>query len=260
MLDNSARPARLRPLVLVLCAVLSVVCADGRALNAQEHWGDPGAYVYRVETLQAAPGRMFDLMDLYRSYFDALEAVGEERPMWMRHSQGDQWDIMIVYPIGTMAEYFSEARVSARIRLADREAEMNRITGWREDLFVRGPGLDAVRAAYDGAGLFHIEMFVGLPGKRDELLTQRRMENQYYTNIGERGNATFVRIAGAEFDAFTIGFYNDLKDYADTGDAVSTEQDADAQAAAGFTPGEIGLYLRTLLLRHHDTLAVSIPE
>jgi len=91
-------------------------------------------------------------------------------------------------------------------------------------------------------------------------LTQRRMENQYYTNIGERGNATFVRIAGAEFDAFTIGFYNDLKDYADTGDAVSTEQDADAQAAAGFTPGEIGLYLRTLLLRHHDTLAVSIPE
>jgi hypothetical protein len=244
----------------VACAAVGLACAGGGALDAQGHWGDPGDYAYRVETLQAAPGRMFDLMDLYRAYFDELQAVGEERPMWMRHSQGDRWDLMVIYPIGTMAGYFGEERANARARLAERTAEMDRITGWREELFARGPGLDAVRAAYDEAGLFHIEMFVGLPGKRDGLLTQRRMENQYYTNIGERGNAIFVRIGGAEFDAFTIGFYGDLKDYADTGDAMTDEQDRQAQADAGFTPGEIGLYLRTLLLRHHDTLAVRIPD
>jgi hypothetical protein len=230
------------------------------AVSAQQHWGDPGDYVYRVETLQAAPGRMFDLMDLYRGYFDELEAVGEERPMWMRHSQGDQWDLMIVYPVGTMAGYFGDARASARARLRTREAEMNRITGWREELFARGPALAAVRQAYDAAGFFHVEMFVGLPGKREELLKQRRMENDYYTNIRERGNAIFTRVAGAQFDSFTIGFYQDLKDFADTGDAMTDEQDRQAQADAGFTPGEIGLYLRSLLLHHHDTLAVRIPD
>ncbi len=239
---------------------LLTISVRAQAIGAQEHWGEPGDYVYRVVTLQAAPGRLFDLMDLYRGYFDELEAIGEERPMWMRHSQGDQWDIMIVYPIGTMAGYFGEERANARARLVGREAEMNQITGWREELFARGPDLDAVREAYDGAGLFHIEMFVGLPGKREELVNQRRMENQYYTNIRERGNAIFVRIAGAEFDSFTLGFYEDLKDFADTGDAMTAEEDRQAQADAGFTPGEIGLYLRTLLLSHHDTLAVRIPD
>lgn len=239
---------------------LLTISARGEALEAQDHWGQPGDYVYRVETLQAAPGRLFDLMDLYRAYFDALEAVGEERPMWMRHSQGDQWDLLIVYPIGTMAGYFGERRANARARLAERETAMNQITGWREELFARGPGLDAVREAYDGAGLFHVEMFVGLPGKRAELVNQRLMENQYYTNIRERGNGIFVRVAGAEFDSFTIGFYDDMKDFADTGDAMTAEEDRQAQADAGFTPGEIGLYLRTLLLHHHDSFGVRIPN
>ena len=227
---------------------------------AQVHWGEPGDYQYRVVTLQAAPGRLFDLMDLYRDYFDSLERVGEERPMWMRHSQGDQWDLMLIYPMGSMGEYFSDRRVSARDRLAGQRAAMDQITGWREELFVNGPDLPLIREAYEGAGLFHIEMFVGLPGKREELLDQRRAENQYYANISERGNAIFTRIAGAEFDSFTLGFYRDLKRFAGIGDAFTAEQDRQAQADAGFTPGEIGLYLRTLLLHHHDTLAVAIPN
>jgi hypothetical protein len=240
-------------------ALLAIGVAGG-PLEAQSHWGDPGDYVYRVETLQAAPGRLFDLMDLYGDYFDELTRLGEERPMWMRHSQGDQWDLLIVYPIGTMAGYFSERRANARSRLTEREAEMNQITGWREELYARGPDLDAVREAYDEAGLFHVEMFVGLPGKREELLNQRIMENQYYTNIRERGNGIFVRVAGAEFDSFTIGFYDDMKHFADTGDAMTADEDRQAQADAGFTPGEIGLYLRTLLLHHHDSFGVRIPD
>lgn len=252
----------LGPALLVVGAGLlySLSAGPTRALEVQQHWGDPGDYVYRVETLQAAPGRMSDLMDLYRRYFDEVEAAGEPRPMWMRHSQGDRWDLLVIYPIGTMASYFGETRSGARARLAVREADMNRITGWREELFARGPSLAAVREAYDGAGLFHVEMFVGLPGKRDELVRQRRMENDYYTGIRERGNAIFTRVAGAQFDSFTIGFYDDLKDFADVGDAVTDEQDQQAQADAGFTPGEIGFYLRSLLLHHHDTLAVRIPD
>lgn len=246
---------------IAVCLALAASANWATATDArQKHWGDPGEYVYRVEALQAAPGQMSDLMMLYRSYFDALEAAGEERPMWMRHSQGDRWDLMIIYPIGTMAGYFSQPREAARTRLASREAEMRHVTGWREELFVRGPDLESVRQAYDAAGFFHVEMFVGLPGKRDELLRQRQMENQYYTNIRERGNAIFVRVAGAQFDAFTLGFYADLKDFADTGDAMTDEQDRQAQTDAGFTPGEIGFYLRSLLLLHHDTLAVRIPK
>ncbi len=251
---------RMRSIGFVALLVMVGLFLQPGQSAAQTHWGEPGDYQYRVVTLQAAPGHLFELMDLYRGYFDALEGVGEERPMWMRHSQGDQWDLMIIYPINSMADYFSDRRANARDRLAGQRATMDQITGWREELFVNGPDLPLIREAYEAAGLFHVEMFVGLPGKREELLDQRRAENQYYTSISERGNAIFTRVAGAEFDSFTVGFYTDLKRFASIGDDFTAEQDRQAQADAGFTPGEIGLYLRTLLLRHHDTLAVAIPD
>ena len=84
-----------------------------------------------------------------RKLFRQLERAGEERPMWMRHSQGDQWDLMIIYPIGSMGEYFSDGRLGARGRLARQRATMDQITGWREELFVNGPALPLIRDAGD---------------------------------------------------------------------------------------------------------------
>ena len=114
-------------------------------------------------------------------------------------------------------------------------------------------------ARWAESGFFHLEMFQGLAGKREELIAQRRMENDYLERIGKDANAIFTRIAGASTDAFTLGFYRDLAHYAEP-NAVSDEEAERAAVAAGFEGrGFIGSYLRSLILRHHDTLGVAIP-
>ena len=49
-------------------------------------------------------------------------------------------------------------------------------------------------------------MFAGLPGKRRELLEQRRMENRYYEHLDRQLNLIFVRDSGPNWDAMTLGF------------------------------------------------------
>ena len=128
-------------------------------------------------------------------------------------------------------------------------------TSVRDDLFARGPAPDAVMARYADAGLFHIEMFLALNDKRDELLAQRRMENAYYTHLGRSTNMIFVREAGAPWDMFTLGFHPSLLAFAQAGD-ISAERQNEAALVAGFeSVNTIGTYLRSLMLRHSDTLA-----
>ena len=70
--------------------------------------------------------------------------------------------------------------------------------------------------------------------------------------------AVLAGSAGSSTDAFTIGYYRDLKAYANPPE-VTAQQEEDAAVAAGFRGAAyIGAYLRELILRHHDTLAVAI--
>jgi hypothetical protein len=224
--------------------------------------------VYRTLTAQAAPGELLDLIELYRDEKTLLASVGEEPSLWMRHSQGDIWDLFLLYPIGSMAEYFDDARMdrlaearSAAGRTgAELQAAIDAATAWREEVFVRGPSVADVKAAWDGSGFFHVEMFEGLAGKRSELLRQRAMENDYLEALGRDPNHIFTRIAGSSTDAYTIGYYEDLKTYANPPE-VTPEQEEQAAVGAGFQGASyIGSYLRELILRHHDTLATRIPN
>ena len=98
-------------------------------------------------------------------------------------------------------------------------------------------------------------MFIAVPGKRAELLEQRRMENAFYSELGRPGNLIFTRVAGGAWDMYTVGFYKDIKDFAALSD-ISDERQEAAAIAAGFEgSGSIGTYLRTLMASHHDTLA-----
>ena len=76
--------------------------------------------------------------------------------------------------------------------------------------------------------------------------------------LGRPQNLIFVRDQGGSWDLFTIGFYRDLKHYAESADIPETAQDAAARAAGFESAGRIGPFLRTLISTHHDTLAVAI--
>jgi len=48
--------------------------------------------LYRFVLIQAAPGRLLDLIDLYKKRIPVMAAGGDEVPYIVRHSQGDRWD------------------------------------------------------------------------------------------------------------------------------------------------------------------------
>ena len=234
---------------------LLIVCAFTCGSNAQE-----GRFLYKTSLLQAAPGKLLELIDLEKKFAaEAERSVGDPAPLWMRHSQGDRWDLLILYPVGSYSEYYSPARASKRETLQRmwRDALQHSIA-WQEDVFVTGPPPEAVHTSCDGAGFFHVEMFQALPGKRDELMKQREMENAYSHALKLPENLIFVRDQGAAWDVFTIGCYRNLKHFAEGSDIPPADAQAAAKSAGFESPAQIGPYLRTLISLHRDTLAVAI--
>lgn len=220
-------------------------------------------FLYRASLVQAAPGRLLEVIDLYKS----LRAAGpgespDEPPLWMRHSQGDRWDLLLLYPVGSYSDYYAAERVAKREKaLRAVEAVLAKIrdaVAWQEDVFVFGPPVAELRGRAAGAAFFHVEMFQALAGRRADLLREREMENAYLKALGRPQNLIFVRDQGAAPDLFTIGFYRDLKHYAESADISETAQETAARAAGFESASRIGPYLRTLISSHHDTLAVAI--
>src|SRR5579864_95020 len=179
----------------------------------------PSQYFYKVTLVQAAPGKLLDLIDLYKSRNRTLQEAGDEAPLWMRHSQGDHWDLMILYPMGNYTDYYSAERSKKRRAAEDSMTGMvekfREAIAWQEDLFVKGPQLDDLRKAFAGGAFFHVEMFQASPGKFADLYREREMENAYAKAIKEPENLIFIRDQGAAWDIFTIGVFRDLKHYAE---------------------------------------------
>jgi hypothetical protein len=217
-------------------------------------------YLYKVTLVQAAPGRLPDLIDLYKQRAAALKDV-DEAPLWMRHSQGDHWDLMILSPLGSYQDYYQPQRAAKRKQMeqaAKLDEKFKENIAWQEDLFAYGPPLADLRKAFGEGAFFHVEMFVALPGKFADLYKEREMENAYAKAIKEPENFIFVRDQGAAWDIFTIGVFRDLKHYAASADVPAKDQEAAAKAAGFDAPSQIGPYLRRFIREHHDTLAVAV--
>jgi hypothetical protein len=222
----------------------------------------PAGYLYRATLLQAAPGKLLEVVDLYKAGWPGVRDSGDEAPIAMRHSQGDRWDLLLLFPMGSFEQFYSRERVLRREKAsAAARADLERLQGdvaHQEDVFVLGPPLETVRGQLGNAGFFHIEMFEALPGMRAGLYREREMENAYAKALGQPENLIFVRDSGAAWDLFTVGGYRDLKHYAESADVPAAKQE-EAAKAAGFEGARfVGPYLRTFIALHHDTLAVAV--
>ena len=224
------------------------------------------SYLYKATFVRAAPGKILELIDLYKSRWPVVEASGDERPLWWRHMEGDQWDLMIITPMGSYSGYYAKDRVARRDKsaaassLSEKEyrAKLEAFTSWQEDVFVMGPPLDSVKKEFKAAAFYHIEMFVALPGKKADLYREREMENVYQVGIGRPATMTFVKDQGAAWDMFSLGCYRDLKHWAGTDD-VPKEKKEEAARQAGFSgAGAIGPTMRTLIDWHRDTIGGAI--
>lgn len=237
--------------LLLLLASLLVVAPSAPAAET--------TYLYKAKLVQAAPGKLLDVIDLYKAAVAGYKDAGDEPPLWMRHSQGDHWDLLVLIPMKSYSDYYQPDRVAKRkLAAKDLAARIDDEIAWQEDVFVYGPPLDELRKAFAAATFFHVEMFHSLAGRQVELTKEREMENAYLKTLKRPENFIFVRDQGAAWDVFTIGAYRDLKHFAESAGIPESEQEAAARAAGFERAGSIGPYLRTLISSHHDTLAVSI--
>ena len=237
---------------LLLIAVLLIV--PGLSVRAAE----PG-YLYNARFVQAAPGRLLELIDTFKKQSSAWAAAGDEAPLIIRHTQGDKWDLMLLMPVGSYPDYFAAGRMAKRQQAEQTfAARLKELIAWQEDLYVNGPPLADLKAALPQAGFFHVEIFIALPGKHAELYREREMENAYQRMLKRPATFIFTRDRGAAWDLFTLGVFRDLKHYAESADIAEKDQEAAARAAGFESARHIGPYLRSLIAQHHDTLAVPV--
>jgi hypothetical protein len=256
-----------RAKVLLNAAVIVIlICASGTTQTAESPASPKPAYLYRATFVRAAPGRLLDLIGLYKSRMPVFGLAGDEPPFWWRHTQGDQWDLMLLFPMGSYAEYYAKARVARRAgaggtgvpSLEELARSLDGCSSWREDVFVFGPPLEVVKKAFEGTAYYHIEIFIALPGKQLELFRERQMENAYQVAIGRPENMVFVRDQGAAWDLFSLGCYRDIRHWAESGDVPKDEREAAARRAGFRGADDIGPYMRTLIDMHRDTMGVAI--
>lgn len=223
-----------------------------------------GDYLYKVTTIRAAIGTFPDLLD-WETRLKAsgyYEKAGQEPPLVMRHSQGDQWDLLVIAPMGSWTDFHSpsatQKRGKAAAEFAELIAEGQGLFAFYEDHFAYGPPWEKVAAAYADNDFYHIEMFRAAPGRTQELLEQRRMENAYLRATKQTPNMIFRRAAGSDVDVFTIGFHPSLEAFAAPAGVTIDDKERAAKAAGFAGLADISFYLRSLISGHHDTLAVKV--
>jgi len=256
---------RIGKFMLLLCMVVWVFPSVAPSATT-EPLSSEQTYLYRATFIRAAPGKLLDLIDLFKGQMSVHDASGDKSPFWWRHTQGDQWDLMMLYPMESYTEYYSKERIKRRTHAQDNSSissmelkkRFQEDVSWYEDIFVMGPPLEIVEDVFKDTSFYHCEIFIALPGKHAELFKQRKMENAYFFNIERPQNLIFTRDRGAAWDLFTLGCYKDMKQWAASSD-ISKEKREAAAIEAGFEgPDKIGPYMRTLILMHRDTIGVAI--
>lgn len=206
---------------------------------------------YWVTQYRAAPGKFPALLELVSSTnWDAFEAG---RPIVMRHSQGNHWDLMLM---GKHSDCDTDACQNA---MGTFEQAANELVDFELSfLATSDTSWEDLKTKNASTGLYHIEMFKAGAGKHDDLMRQRIIENDYIRRIGQSPNEIFEVSFGSDFDIFTIGFYENLQAYAVPADVTQQEAEAAAVAAGFKNRADVSFLLRELIVGHHDTLAVKV--
>jgi len=215
--------------------------------------------LYRVTTVRAAPGLWKDL----RAIIEGQGPAGEEQrrartPTYrIRHSQGAQWDFMLIQPMDSLENYFGS---DVQEREAPFRATLSAYVDFSEDWIVEGPSHVVFAEAYPKGQVFLVEMFRARAGKIGTLEDSRHRENEVLAEIGRPQNLVFTGIMGADWDVMTIGLYPSWEAYGDQSSGLSAAQEDEIARKYGFDGmGDLAPSLRALLTSHSDTLATALP-
>ncbi|MCC6987691.1 MAG: hypothetical protein IT181_01750 [Acidobacteria bacterium] len=251
-------PARLALLLLCLVALPAATFAQAD-LPARPD-------LYKFVTIQAAPGKLPELLAAYRDRAPVMARNGDEPPIVVRHSQGDRWDLLVIYPIGSFTEFYSRERMATRdaagrasgVTNAEFQTRLYQFIAWHEDVFVWGPPLAELRAYVQGMTVAHLEMMQAMAGRHEALTRQRYMESAFNVNRGRPRMLVFTHQEGAAWDVITLDAWRDWRHYGEA-QMVAPEVSEAAAKKAGFASADaVGVAMRSAINTHHDTLGTFI--
>ena len=247
------RNTRCTAMLLCIFFALQVAVFASETLPEEQREGD---HLYRFSMIQAGPGQLMQLIEALKKDMDSLVSKGTERPYLVQHHQGDHWDLLVIYPLGQKG-LLSLSPERAKLE-NETQAKIRPLLAWHEDLYVTGPSPNILARFLDGQGLVHFEMMQNLPGKFDDLVEERRMENRYNVMRGVGHTLIFTHVAGAAWDVVTLGAYKDWFEYA-VKDKIPSDLSEKSARKAGFPSArEVGAFMRSLISTHRDTLGPVI--
>src|SRR4030067_301637 len=92
--------------VVIALAGLAVAAAAAAGVTAGPASTKP-AYLYKTTFMRAAQGKLLDLIALFKERMAVIEAAGDARPFWWRHTQGAQWSLTLLTPMRSYVGYYA---------------------------------------------------------------------------------------------------------------------------------------------------------
>ncbi len=212
----------------------------------------PARELYRVHFFKAAPGKLPDLIEAYRNA--PVPDNVTPRPMVFRHLLGDDWDVMVIYPLGAKASLDANPPPLPDALRRFRERVMADYA-WHSDIYFSGPRLAEVQnvlALPQGAargGVYVAAYYTALAGHH------KALEDVLKRDQATARSATtllFEHVQGAPWEYLAIYRYASWQEWA----AAESDSGADDRARAqGFADSaDIGLQLRLHAGSHHDNV------
>ncbi len=233
--------------VILVCIVFLLTAAISLALTPaqpQSQQPAPALELYHIHIAKAAPGKLVQLIDTYKNGPAPAANEPQFSPIMLRHSEGGEWDLITITPLGRQVTISADAPPQA---VQDFNQRVGPLTDWHSDTFVIGPSWATVQKALvveKGEPIYVVSDYRSLPGHRSQL---RQVLDRGAQDTPDR-SVLFSHVEGAPWNFIGVTRY-------DSWAALGAPA---PQPAAGTAPQDQGLALREHLAVHHDTIAVYV--
>ena len=95
--------------------------------------------LYKVSLFRAAPGQLLPLIDNMKARVKDYEKSGGDAPFIIRHSQGDQWDLMVYEHIDNYQLYYGKNEKLKIIFTPDHGDDFYNLVAFHETIYSEGP-------------------------------------------------------------------------------------------------------------------------
>jgi hypothetical protein len=182
-----------------------------------------GTDVYHVHFAKAAPGQA-EALGKFLMEPDKTSPMPTHFVV-LRHQEGDDWDYVVIQPLGPKAEVTATAPAPTDAQRA--------LNAWHNDTFVSGPSwADFTRemgfggSANAASQVYIVGVHRPVPGHREQLL--KSLSAPGAASKIQTGNVLLTHLEGSDWTFATITRYNSWQDVA--GDRVASASAGDATA------------------------------